>query len=164
MASATFDPHVNYSLAAFVQLLLPRPASTVATILLTLLVLLVFAVYCRRHPSIEETFALAMVVGLLLNPHVLIHDLALLLIPLAVALNYRHRRTKLFLSLLIIGYLTIDFAGFLVPLIHIEAAVLAVVALGLWLMISSWSNQRPPAITLPLNSSQVRNRWLRTKG
>lgn len=148
IATATFDPHVNYSLAAFVQLLLPRPASTVTTILLTLLMLLVFAAYCRRHPSVEETFALAIVVGLLLNPHVLIHDLVLLLIPLAVALNYRHRRTKLFFSLLVIGYLTVDFAGFFVALIHIEAAVLAVVALGLWLTVSSWSNRQPTAPAL----------------
>ena len=134
IASATYDPHVNYSLAAAVQLLLHAPASTITSGVLILLALLALVRYSKGNSSIEGPLGLAVIVGVLVNPHVLAHDLVLLLVAVGVALRWRERVQRSLATVLAVGYLAIEFGGFVQPFTHLQLATLAVLGFCVWFL------------------------------
>jgi Glycosyltransferase family 87 len=89
IASATYGPRTTNSLAGMLQLLLsPRAARTVSTTCAVLLLLLL-AACAHSARSLEAPLGLAVIVALLISPHVLVHDLSLMLVPMALTWRYR---------------------------------------------------------------------------
>lgn len=134
-----FNLERNDSLLGFVQLLLPAPTSAYVLVLLCLAAVSALIWCARRSLDIDRPFGLAVVVGLLISPHVLAHDLVLLLIPLAVALHYRRPASRRFGSLLVLGYLSVFVGYWLVYAVPLQLCVPAMTALGLTL---AWPSVR----------------------
>jgi hypothetical protein len=130
--------------------------STIVTAALDGLALLLLIVGTRRARTIDLPFGLATLVALLISPHVLIHDLTLLLVPVAISLHHRQTGLRHLTALLVGSYLALT-VGFALPLVvPIQLAVLAMVGLGLWLFFSS----TPPAPShLPPLPGQPRAPW-----
>lgn len=140
-----FEPIWNRSFAGAMQLVLSPPQSTVATMALSLAALACLVVCTRRSRTISVPFALATIVALLISPHVLIHDLSLLLIPVGIALHHR-RHGPPYLPILLICTEVAVVAGFALPLVvPVQLAVFAMCALGLWLFFT----ETPEEIGVP---------------
>ncbi|MBV9282117.1 MAG: DUF2029 domain-containing protein [Chloroflexi bacterium] len=150
----------NNSFAGFTELLLPSPAASIARVILCLAALAALA-WCAKgthkgcpYASIDLPFGLGVVVALLVNPHVLVHDLTLLLIPAAIALGRRtagrprgmHRR--ILASILIATYLAVTLGYWLAFAIPIQLSVLGMSMLGIWLCAAS---ARPASLEPRLN-------------
>lgn len=132
--SGGFSPRANQDFAGFFHLLLAPSLATALQGLCSVGALATVFVVARRRSAVEIPFAIATVAALLVNPHVLIHDLSLLLIPAAIALRHSPTGAKALPALLTGGYLAI-LAG--VPLstaIPVQLPVLAMTALLLWLV------------------------------
>lgn len=132
-----YAPQWSNSLEGFTQLLLPHQLALPVTLLLDIGVMAAVLVAARSRPSPDLTFGLAMVGALLISPHVLDHDLILLLIPAAAALRLNDNRVPYLLPVLAVGYLTVTVGLGLAPLIHIQPAVVAMAALAVWLYAAS---------------------------
>lgn len=128
---ALFDDTANRGLAAFFNLLLPAWPARITTVLSGLCALLLLCRQALRDRALDLSLGLAVVVALLVSPHVLIHDLTLLLIPFAVALRYRHS-AQTYAGL---GVLYIAIAGGFLLAFHVrfQLPTLAMAALALWL-------------------------------
>jgi hypothetical protein len=134
---AGFDASSNRSFAGAMQLLLPAPASTLATLTLDLIALLVLARSALRSQDIDLPFGLALLVALLISPHTLVHDLTLLLLPVAVALRYRLAGPHYLPWLLGLIYLAI-LIGFFISFVYpFQLSVPALLALGFWLVLAA---------------------------
>jgi hypothetical protein len=129
-----YDPQWNHSFAGFTQLLLPLPAATVVTDALALLALGALVWFARRTPSIEAVFGLGVVVALLISPHVLIHDLTLLLVPVAIAIGRRGRDPRPLGFILAAGYFLTLLSLVLISVVPLQFSVVAMVGLGIWLL------------------------------
>jgi hypothetical protein len=128
-----YDPSLSNSFSGVCQLLLPSPLSTLVMMLLDAAALAGLAWFAARTGDVDLHVALAVVVGLLISPHVLVHDLTLLVIPVGVALALRHTSSRIVPGL-IIGYgLTLLGLG-VGAAIHVQVAVISMLVLGGWLM------------------------------
>jgi hypothetical protein len=115
-----------------VQLLFSDPLSTVLTAGLALALLAAVARVAWRSRSLELSFGAAVVAGLLASPHVLVHDLTLLLIPVAIVIRHRAGGPDHLGPLLSLGYVA-SLAGIgLVSIVPLQLSVVAMAALGLW--------------------------------
>jgi len=76
-----FDASTNESWNGFWHLLLPGTAGTAAWIVCSIAGLVCLAYIAHRFGATPGVMALSVVAGLLLSPHVLVHDLLLLVIP-----------------------------------------------------------------------------------
>ncbi|MBV9282118.1 MAG: DUF2029 domain-containing protein [Chloroflexi bacterium] len=138
IAEATYDPHLNNSFAGLSQLLLSGAGSKVVFYGLSAAALAALAWCAWRSAGIDLPFALSVVVATLNKPHVLTHDLTLLLIPVWVALRYRSSGPSRLGWLLAACYAAVTVSD---PLSHatpLQVSVLAIVALGAWLLVTSW--------------------------
>lgn len=128
-----YGPVWNHSLAGFAQLLLPGPAWPPATagLILGALVLLACA---TRSREIDLALGVSCLVAILISPHVLIHDLSILLLPVAVALRYRPPIPLGLTAVLVLGYLAILLGLRTIDVVRLQLSVLAMVALALWLV------------------------------
>jgi Glycosyltransferase family 87 len=131
-----FEAQWNHSFAGFAQLLLPARAATVAAGLLCLVSVGVFLWFSLRSMSFDASFALAVVVGLLASPHVLVHDLSLLVIPVAIALRWRPSRDGALPWVLATGYGVVLIGLALVTIVPLQLSVVAMCGLGMWFV--SW--------------------------
>lgn len=131
-----YEPALNHSFSGLAQLLLPSPASGLAGGLLCFIALGLLILSALRPVDIVLPLGLAAVVALLISPHVLIHDLSLLLVPVGVALRYRRSGPDLLQLLLGLGYLAVTLGLMLVAFLPLQLSVLAMSALGLWLVLA----------------------------
>lgn len=143
-----FEPPYNHSFAGFSQLVLPGTASTVASLALSLAALCLLAVCAGRAQELDLPLGMAVVVGLLISPHVLVHDLTLLLLPIAVALRYRHNSPGHLSALLGLGYAAILVGLRLVFVVPLQLSVLVMSALAIWLFLASRSREERRATSV----------------
>lgn len=129
-----YSPQGNQSIAGFTQLLLPSSVSTLATAALTLVALLVLAWSALRSYSGDLTLGLTVIVALLINPHVFIYDLTLLIIPAAVMLPFRRTGPRYVTALLVAAYVLVVVGYRLAFSYPIHLSVIAMVALGWWIV------------------------------
>lgn len=127
-----FAPYANHNFAGFSQLLVSGGAALAARVVLTLGAL-AFVVWCARVLDLDRSFAVAVLAGILVAPHVNLHDLSLLAVPTAVALRYRSDAPRSLGILLTVGYLAIIVGLRLVSVVPIQLSVLGMVALAVWL-------------------------------
>jgi len=128
-----YGPTLNHSLAGFTQLLLhPAPAAAAQWALAALVVVALIAIV-RKMESIEVALAYAAVAALLISPHVLIHDLSLLLLPAAVALRCRAAYRPALTAILVLGYIAVLVGPTVMRATHVQLTVLAMLAFAWWL-------------------------------
>lgn len=130
---AFFAPRQNHSFAGLAQLLLPHTAAGFATYLLDAAAFLVLLHCTLRSRNLELALGLAVVVGLLLSPHVFIHDLSVLILPVAVAVRYRAEGPGHLPVLLSALYISVLAGLVLVSVVPIQLSVIGMAALALWL-------------------------------
>jgi hypothetical protein len=132
-SSGGFSPQANENLWGFFRLLLPASVATMAQVAVSAAVLLGVAQIARRPGrSVDVTFAAATVAAVLVNPHVLIHDLALLLLPAAVVLRWTGKG-KAVPVLLIAGYGAALAAAPIEAMTHVQVLVPVMAGAVLWL-------------------------------
>lgn len=129
-----FDPSLNRGFWGLTQLLMPSPASTAVAVVLSLAAILVLGYCALRSASVDIPFAIAVTVALLISPHVLIHDLSFLLIPVAVALRYREAGPRSLIRVLVGCDLAITIGFGLSYAVPVQLSVFAMCGLGLWLI------------------------------
>lgn len=129
-----FDPHGTRSFEGFVQLLAPGSVASVATVIFAIAILAVLAFFSLRAASIDLPWALAVVSAVLISPHVLIHDLSLLLLPVLVALAHASSGPAHLNALIALGYLGVTVGFGLSYVLPIQLSVVALLSLGTWLV------------------------------
>lgn len=128
---ALFNDAANRGLAAFFNMLLPAGPARIATAVFDVCAVLLLCLQALRNRALDVSLGLAVVVALLVSPHVLIHDLTLLLIPFAVVL--RHARSARTYTGLGVLYIAVA-GGFLLTFyVRFQLPTLAMAALALWL-------------------------------
>jgi hypothetical protein len=83
---------VSESIYGLAQQTLPRSMVAPVWAAASILVIAYLLWYARRAPSLRVPFALSIVAALLISPHLLLHELVLLLLPAAVAMREANRR------------------------------------------------------------------------
>jgi hypothetical protein len=131
-----YGPEKTASLAGPLRDLLPPGPALAVLAVLTLAGLVLVAVVARRSPAMAAPFALAVVVGLLISPHVLIHDLVLLLIPVGVALQLRQAGPGWLPLTLGAVYAFGIFGLVLADYLHVQLIILVMCALAAWLALT----------------------------
>lgn len=124
-----FEPQWNHGLDAFIRLLIQGEAGTALALMAGIAVLTVLVLVARRTDRADIGLGLGLVAGLLLSPHVLIHDLVLA-IPAAFVLA-RHSAGG---QVQIYSLIAASYLAFLVSLpvaaaIHLQVSTLALVAI-----------------------------------
>ena len=136
-----FGPIWNRGFPGFTRLLLPHPMDAVVAAAFAACAVALLLQASRRCTHVQIAFALAGVVSLLVSPHVLIHDLTLLLLPAAVALHFRPIGPSRLPAILLGVYLAIN-AGFgLVFLVPVQLSALAMIGLATWLYLAARGNE-----------------------
>jgi hypothetical protein len=131
-----FGPRYNRSFAGFLQLALPHRFAGTVTVVVDIATLALFAGRVLRKAPFDLLFALAVVTSLLISQHVLIHDLVLLLIPVAIALRYRRGRV-LPLAVILSAMYGLIGIGFPLSIANdIQLPTLGMVALAAWLYLT----------------------------
>ena len=97
---------------------------------LDVLVLAALALAVRLQRELAVQIGLATLAAILISPHVLIHDLALVLLPAAVALRLRDRAPRAVAATLTAGYACVIVGLRLVDFVPIQLSVLAMLALA----------------------------------
>jgi alpha-1,2-mannosyltransferase len=134
-----YGPLLNDSLRGFTSLLLPTRAAAAA--LVAAVAACLAALWRARHVTFDAGFAAATVAALLIDPHVLIHDLSLLLLPGALALAAAGARVAGTVAVLALAEASVVGGLVLAPVIHIQFAVPGMcMLLGWWLL----QNSRTP--------------------
>lgn len=126
-----YGPRTNESLLGSLQLLLPAGIATPAAVGLDLLLLAGLVVASRRASDLDVPYALAVLVGLLISPHVLIHDLALVILPAGIALRRAPGRTLVWI--LAAGYAAAAVGLQLATILPVQWMVIATAALACYL-------------------------------
>jgi hypothetical protein len=140
-----FAPHWNQSVTGFIQLLLPEPTATQIARVLTLMLIGVLTWRVRSDAPFDILFAAAVLCGLLISPHVLLHDLVILILPAAIALHHRDIGPARLAPILAAGYLAVVVTLPLAALIHLQITVLCMAALFAWLL----ATRRPARAMVP---------------
>lgn len=131
-----YAPDQTASFAGPLRLVLPGPAGLIVLAILALASLAAVAYAARRAISITPVFSLALLVGLLLSPHVLTHDLVLLLVPVAAALDLREDGPSRLIPMLASLYALASVGFLLARVIHVQMVLLPMCALGIWLFLA----------------------------
>jgi Glycosyltransferase family 87 len=124
-----FSPQWNQGFAGLTGLIFPPALALASTIVLCTAAILFLGLFTVRSSGDEAPVALAILIGLLVSPHVLLHDLSLLLIPAAFLIRYRPSRQALALKLSAV-YVAIVAGLVLVTVLPIQAAPIAMCGLG----------------------------------
>jgi hypothetical protein len=106
------------------------------------------------------------VVALLINPHVLVHDLAMLLLPVAVAVAQARRGRSGLTPVLLTGYLLMMVGFRSVSIVPVQLSVLALAGLAVWMAARerAASMPRPDTTTRATptgKESPVRKSWVK---
>lgn len=134
-----YGPEKTASLAGPLRDLLPSGAAMAALALLAIAGLAAVAYLARRSPGLAGPYGLAVLVGILVSPHVLIHDLVLLLLPLGIALQLRERGPS-WLPYCVGALYILAIAGFvLAEAIHVQLIIAAMGLLAVWMSMTLMS-------------------------
>jgi hypothetical protein len=122
-------------LGALFGTVLPTSAAGPVTLAADVAALALLCVQTLRWRSLEVSLGLAAVTALLISPHVLIHDLTLVLIPIAVTIRFfRSLGTALVLVVVYVGIV----AGFaLTSASHVQLVTLPILLLVVWMLLAS---------------------------
>lgn len=132
-----FDVQRNQTLAGLSQLLAPGPGSRLLTGVLDLLALALLVRVALRSREIDLPLGLAVVVAVLINPHVFIHDLTMLVLPAAAAARCRESAGRQMVAVLTFGYVAALVAPWLMAGGHLQICVPAMVALAVSLTVTA---------------------------
>lgn len=124
---------LNQSVSGSLQLLMSPSLAFPITVVVGLAAAGLLARAGYRSSQLDIPYALAVVAAVALSPHVLIHDLSLLLLPVAIAVRYRRRGPGHLAPLLLAGSLAVLAGMRLASLVPIQLSVLAMLALSIWL-------------------------------
>jgi Glycosyltransferase family 87 len=143
--SGGFSPRANENLWGFFHLILSGSFATLAQLSFSLAAIVAVAVVAVRWSGrADVAFAATTLAALLINPHVLIHDLALLLLPVAIALHSVHGREIALPVLLAAGYGATLFAVPLALTAHFQGAVFVMAAWLAWCAARAWLPEQDP--------------------
>jgi Glycosyltransferase family 87 len=138
-----WQPKWNHSLEGFFSLLTNSPLSTILTYGCDALVLALLAWCAWSATDLEVPLVLAAIAALLISPHVLVHDLSLLLLPIGLAASWNSDRGVWLAWILAAGYaLTLLNLRF-VTVTHLQISVLVMCALVVWLVLHTRVPVRP---------------------
>jgi alpha-1,2-mannosyltransferase len=151
-----YEPQFNHNLAGFTGLLLPSPWATLVSLAVGGLALLLLVGCARSSNDADLAFALAVVVAILVTPHVLVHDLVFLLLPAAVVLRRRQIARTAAIALLAGGYGAMLVGFPLVGIIPLQLSVLVMVGLSAFLLAASRRSGLPGAPTVRLQEGDLR--------
>lgn len=99
-----YGPQLNQSVSGFVQLLVPANLATPVTVFIVLGALGFLARAARRSTTPDAPLGLAVIVAFAISPHVLIHDMSLLILPAAVAVRHRSPAPRRLVAVVAFGY------------------------------------------------------------
>jgi hypothetical protein len=142
IATATYSAHQSNSLAGIVRLLSPASVSGVVVAACTIALLLALAWCTLQARSLDAPLGVAALVSLLVSPHVLVHDLCLILVPMAVAWKYR-AMWQPYVSIVLGAVYCFVFVGFLLTFaLPFQLSLVATVTLLIWLARASVMDRR----------------------
>lgn len=148
----------NQSLSGFTELLIPGRAATLVALVTGVAFLCLLGWSAHRSARIDEALALAALVALLISPHVLIHDLSLLVLPVAVALKSRPLHGPTLAAILVAGYLALLAGLRIAPVLHLQLSVIAVAGLAVWLAYRMTDETRASASRMAVANAATTHR------
>jgi alpha-1,2-mannosyltransferase len=128
-----FAPASNQNYWGFTHLLLQGGPATAVQVGMSVISLGALALVAVRRREVAAPFGLALVVGVLVSPHVLLHDLSLLLPAAAIALRTRTGTSWILTGLLAAGYWTVLLGFLVVNAFHVQVTVLVLAGLACFL-------------------------------
>jgi Glycosyltransferase family 87 len=133
IATATYSARLSNSMASVVGLLSPSGVKSAAVAAFTIALLLALA-WCTLHArSIDAPMGLAVLTSILISPHLLVHDLCLILVPMAVIRRYGATR-QTHVSIVLGTMYCLFFVGFLFSFaLPFQLSLVATVTLLVWL-------------------------------
>lgn len=144
-----YQADLNQGLPGFTQLLFSPEIATPVVILISLITL-GFLTYTSMHSrNLDISMALGLVVGVALSPHVLIHDMSLLILPAGIALQYRLYRPKYLAMALVLVYTTGIVGMRIASMAPVQVSVLAMLALAAWLHGANVASAKLPESEAP---------------
>lgn len=146
-----YSASLNQSVYGFLQLLIRPSIALPLTAIIAGAAVLALVRTSFRSPNLDIPYAFAVVTGVALGPHVLIHDLSLLLLPVVVAVHYRYTGPPHLTALLLSGSAAVLAGMPLTSIIPIQMSVLAMLALGIWLY-RVRPNRIPAAVSIGLTA------------
>jgi alpha-1,2-mannosyltransferase len=151
-----WEPKWNHSLEGFFSLLVATPVSTILTYAADAAVLALVAWCAWNAADLEVPLVVAAVAALLISPHVLVHDLSLLLLPAGLATSWKTGRGRWLALILAGGYLLTLVNLRFVTVTHIQVSVLVMVAFAAWLALHTRSAIRIRAESVPTATPRAR--------
>jgi hypothetical protein len=144
-----WQPKWNHSLEGFFSLLAATPVSTILTYTADAAVLALVGWCAWNAADLEVPLALAVVAALLMSPHVLVHDLSLLLLPVGLAASWKSDR-RLWLAVILAGGYVLTLVNLrFVTTTHLQISVLVMTAFAVWLALHTRSVIRVRAESVP---------------
>jgi Glycosyltransferase family 87 len=89
-----FSPVSNHNFWGFAHLLTSGTLATALQVVLSAAVIAVLAVCARKSREADGAFGLAVLSGILISPHVLLHDLSLLVLPASIGVRVTRTRLR----------------------------------------------------------------------
>jgi len=129
-----FEVRRNQTLAGLAGLL-SGAASQYVTVVLDALALCLLLAGIVRSREVDLPFGLCVVVAILVNPHVFIHDLTMLILPVGIALRYRGVAGRQLHAVLVAGYAAALIGPRLMFTVPLQVCVLAMAALAISLFV-----------------------------
>jgi Glycosyltransferase family 87 len=142
IATATYSARQSNSLASVVRLLSPAGVAGVVVAACTIALLLALAWSTLQASSLDVPLGVAVLVSLLISPHVLVHDLCLILVPMAVVWKYGTDWQPRVSVVLVAAY-CLTFVGFLLSFaLPFQLSLVATLTLLAWLAGTSHMDRR----------------------
>lgn len=128
-----YGPALNQSVSGFMQLLFPPNVAAPATLAVALAALVCLARVAHRSAGLDIPLGLAVIVAFAVSPHVLIHDLSLLILPAAIAVRHRRVGTRYLGAVLALVYIAVLISVRPSSTGPIQLSVVAMFGLAAWL-------------------------------
>lgn len=149
-------PTGNRGFTGFFQLLVPQPAAGVAALCCDVVTVAAVVVVTLRRRSLDWAFGIGVVAAVLVAPHVLIHDLSLLVVPAAIMVATGvSQRTAL--ALLVTGYIGTLIGFSLVTSVPLQLSTLVISSWTVWFLLYAVRQPSHPAGEHPLPPSPQRS-------
>lgn len=128
-----YGPALNQSVSGFADLVFPPNVATPVTALISVAALACLVRVTRRSTRLDIPLALAVMAAFAISPHVLIHDMSLLILPAAVAVRYRRAGPRHLGPVLSLGYVAALISVRPSSTGPIQLSVVAMFVLAAWL-------------------------------
>jgi Glycosyltransferase family 87 len=144
-----WEPKWNHSLEGLFSLLAGTPLSTILTYACDAAVIGVVGWCAWKALNLEVPLALAAISALLISPHVLVHDLSLLLLPVGLAATWKSRHMGSLAWILAGGYVVTILNLRFVAMTHLQISVLVIGAFAIWMALHTRVAIRARVESLP---------------